>query len=76
MDALKALWTVSAGVVPGIPLPEVVKTWTLTSGEFYEEDGSPNWGAFHEKNDAAYGYARAISDPMRLNWVTVDFTWI
>lgn len=76
MNALKAIWTVTMGVVPGVPMPEYSRQWSLTSADL---DGKPlneQGEAFRLRRDEATEYAADMQDPLKTNWVKMEFLWI
>ena len=76
MNALKAAWTVRAGVVPGVPMAEYDRQWTLVSADWEGKSEVEKAEIFHAKADAASAYARQAMDPGRVNFVTVEFLWL
>ena len=75
---LKALWSVYAGVIPDIPMPEHTRTWNYTSADYeadcvLPEEQTPK---FIQLRSEAQEYADSLSDPRRLNWVRLEWTWI
>lgn len=82
MMAAKAIFTVTAGVIPGVLMPEYTKAWGYTSVDYQndvealEKDPERRTSDFIDKMNAAHEYARSITDPRAVNWVKVDFMWI
>lgn len=80
--AAKAFFSVTAGVIPGTAEPGYTKQWSYSSLDFeadvkaLEADPERQTSDFIEKMDAAYEYARSITDPRAVNWVKVEFIWI
>jgi hypothetical protein len=68
----RCAWIVTAGIVPGEPLPEYTRTWGLTSPEFEGPAGAP---AFNAHLVAAQEYARWLMEPRQLNWVRLEWIW-
>lgn len=68
---LKASWTVTAGVVPGIIEEELTKVWYLSS-----EDLETDKNAFYIRQVEASMYALSLQDPAHLNWVKLEFFWL
>jgi len=57
---------------------EYAKHWFYTDAD-YEQDkqvpqDQPTY--FSKALDEAHDYAKKLSNPRRLNWVRVDWTWI
>lgn len=78
LNAAKAFFEVTAGIIPGTPMPEFTKRWGYTSAD-YEEDRSVEEGQtsiFAARLREAHDYAIELSHPARLNWVRVDWIWI
>lgn len=82
MNALKAMWTVSAGVIPGKALPEFERSYSYTS-----EDDAADKAANSDKNPAyhsifakrraeAIDYYLQVSLPQLNNWATIEFIWL
>lgn len=76
MNALKAAWTVRAGVIPGVPMAEYDRQWTLVSADWEGKTDAEKAEIFHARADEATAYARAITDPGRVNFVTMEFLWL
>jgi hypothetical protein len=81
----RCAWEVTAGLIPGTPIGEHTKRWCLT-GETWEAENSMTEAEFQkarpdgrstfiEFRDAAYEYARSLTDPRYINWVRVDWIW-
>jgi hypothetical protein len=78
MIALKAIFRVTAGVIPGTLIPEHTKQWNYTS-EDYEKDCAAKLDEptiFSTQLGEAHEYAKRLSNPAYLNWVKVDWVWI
>ena len=78
MQATKALFEVTAGVIPGTPMPEYGKSWGYTSDE-YETDAKTPPGEtliFSARIMEAHSYAMSITNPAYVNWVRVDWMWV
>ena len=76
--AAKALFTVTAGIIPGQVMPEHTRRWTYTSAD-YEQDAALPAGElsiFELRIQEAHDYAIQLSNPRHLNWVRVDWMWI
>jgi len=80
--ALKAQWTVHAGVIPGQSLPLFTRTWQYTSMEddldrHDNPDGNP---AFHSRlskmRAEVMDYYLQVSLPQLNNWATIEFIWL
>lgn len=79
LNALKASWTVTAGVIPEEPLPNFTKTWTYSSGDA-ETDRTQNTkpedqAIFSKQRALAMDYYLQISLPHIVNWVELKFLW-
>lgn len=72
MTAARCAWEVTAGLIPGQPMPEYTRRFGLTSPEWESADG---WRLFQEHFDQALDYYRSLQDPRRLNWVRLDWVW-
>jgi hypothetical protein len=74
VTAARAAWEVTAGIIPGEPMPEHTKCFVLTSDEW---DGGSEHGAamFKELRERATKYADSLQHPAYLNWVRLDWVW-
>ncbi len=78
----KAFFTVTAGVIPGTVDPQYTKSWNYTDLDFEDDvkalkaDPERQTSKFIERMDAAHAYARSITDPRSVNWVSVEFIWV
>jgi len=78
----KAFFTVTAGIIPGTVDPQYTKHWGYTDLDFeddvkaMEKDPERRTSKFIERMDAAYFYARSITNPRAVNWVHVEFVWV
>ena len=68
----RCAWIVTAGIIPGEPMPEYTRQWGMTSAE-WEAPG--NVALFNACLVAALEYARYLSDPYLLNWTNVHWIW-
>ena len=75
MNALKAQWVVTAGLIPGQPMDEYEKAFVYTS-QMYEEDRHNPVMAYYELLNKAHYDAKEISNPGMVNCVNVSFVWI
>lgn len=78
IKSARAAWEVVAGIIPGQPMPEYTRQWALTSDDWYDSDGRPSTkgiAEFTRLQAVAQEYARAITDPSRVNWVRIDWIW-
>ena len=77
--ALKASWTVRAGVIPGEPSPEFTKSWKYTSEDKAKDDAikRPQEHAIFSKMRAeALDYYLQVSMPQLHNWAEIVFLWM
>jgi hypothetical protein len=80
----RCAWEVTAGVIPGQPMPEYTRRWFLT-GETWERENAmsdeefkkecPDGSTFLRFRDEADDYAKHLHDPRSLNWVRVEWIW-
>jgi hypothetical protein len=88
-DTARALIEVTAGVIPGQPMPELTRRWAITSAEWQEANrptpGTPEADyAPHPasvllavRTAEAQGYANLLMlQPDRYNWVRVEWLWL
>lgn len=77
MGGLKASWEVTAGIIPGTPMPELTKRWNY-SGQDFDRDRAADAESltlFRMLADEARHYAQSLQDPRRLNWVNLTWLW-
>jgi hypothetical protein len=78
MNAARCAWEVSAGLIPGEPMPEYTRRWCLDADQWYGPDGQPTpqgVALFNSYLVAAQEYARFLMNPGVLNWVKVEWVW-
>ena len=81
LHALKAQWSVTAGVIPGQVMPEHTKVWHYLS-EDYEEDqrtlarSDTEVTRFQAISKEAREYCDSLTDPRALNWVKLEWMWM
>jgi hypothetical protein len=74
----KAIFQVNAGIIPGQPMAEHARRWSYNSDE-YEQDqmtAQDQPTIFSKRLEEAHDYAKGLSNPAYLNWVTVDWLWM
>jgi hypothetical protein len=78
MTAAKALFEVTAGVLPGFPMPEYTKSWGYTSDEYEQDRQTPpeEMTIFATRLNEVHEYAKGLSNPAYLNWVKVEWLWV
>ncbi len=72
MEAARCAWEVTAGIIPGQPMPEYSRRWGLTSKQW---ESAGNVALYNSCLVAAMEYARYLMEPRSLNWVRVDWIW-
>jgi len=74
----KALFTVSAGIIPGTLMPEHTKQWIYNSDDYHKdsETSQDEMTIFAKYLREAHDYAMGLSNPGYLNWVRVDWMWM
>lgn len=79
MKRLRASWTVTAGVVPGMVESGLSRSWFYTGTEYDEDlkNGGDMSATSHftRMMTEANNYATTITNPASINWVRVDFMW-
>ena len=66
---------VVAGVLPGTPIPEHTKTFTISS-EDWNAEGADQAGLLAEMNGKAMGWAGYLMmQPDAFNWVKTEWVW-
>lgn len=73
MNATKARWKITAGIIIGQPMDEYNKVF-LYDSNMYESDKQGDV-IFHTMADEAYYYAKTLTNPGMVNWVNVEFVW-
>ncbi len=79
---LKAMWVVTAGVIPGQPLAELERIFHYTQEEDLADAEAAQGPAqtytnrFTLRMAEAFAYAAALQAPARLNWVKVEWVWL
>lgn len=78
MQAAKAFFTVTAGVIPNTAIPEHTRQWGYTSDEYEKDNQTPfdQPTIFSSRLEEVHRYAMSLSNPAYLNWVTVDWIWV
>ncbi len=78
LQAAKAFFTVTAGVIPGRTVDEYSKQWGYTSTDYEQDKQTPqdHPTIFSKRLDEAHEYAKSISNPGFVNWVRVEFMWV
>ena len=81
MNALKAQWTVTAGVIPGKEDPKHTCVWTYTSEDYHKDEETAREDhnkltIFAEKSALANAYVLTLSHPSIVNWVKLEFIWL
>ena len=78
MQAAKAIFSVYAGVIPGIGMDAFTKQWGYTSEDYELDMKTPEdqKTIFSMRLQEAHDYAMGLSNPRYVNWVRVDWIWI
>ena len=63
----RAAVEVTAGIIPGVVMPEHTRQWFLTEGE--------GRGTLDHLREDAHEYALSLPLPDGLNWVREDVIW-
>lgn len=76
--AAKGFFTVTAGMIPDQPLPEISRQWSYTSLDYAADRETPHSAVtrFSSMRGQALAYANGLMDPAGLNWVRVEFVWV
>ncbi len=77
MKAAKCAWQVTAGIIPGEPMPVYSRAWHYTSEDYERDAARPPDEAttFCKLRDQALDHAKEIMDPAMVNWVRVEWVW-
>lgn len=74
-EPIKAIWEVTAGVMPNFPIDDYYKRWHLLSREW--DGGSEKGRERYEDLVAKVAhYAQSIQNPSGVNWVRMEWTWL
>lgn len=78
LQAAKAMFEVTAGVIPGTVMPEYTKLWGYTSEEYEKDRGArkDQPTIFSARLQEVHDYAMGLSNPAYVNWVRVDWIWV
>ena len=78
MKACKAIFEVTAGVIPGQVVAEYGKRWSYDSDEYERDSGTPQDQPtiFSKRLDEVHEYAKGLANPALVNWVRVDWLWV
>lgn len=78
MNALKAVWMVTAEIIPGQPIDEHTRVWEYTAKD-YDADTAvkkePEETIFHYMKTQANRYAVELQTPS-MNVVKLKFMWV
>jgi hypothetical protein len=75
MNALKAQWVVTAGLIAGEePMHEYTKIWSYDSQD-WEDDGNTRGNTFNHMAREAQAWAGKLQMGS-LNWVHVEYIWM
>jgi len=69
MHALKCSVVVTAGVIPGEPIPKLTRVW-----EFIQPD-LDNPPIYIDQTGSAMNYAMSLQNPATVNWVKFEWIW-
>lgn len=69
MPALNCSIEVTAGVIPGQPMPEHHRVWHFTEEDLNEKH------KFIDGSGSALNYAANLQNPNFVNWVRLDWVW-
>lgn len=82
---MRCAWEVTAGIVPGTPMPDYSRRWIITS-ECWEKMNSlsdeefkrefPEGSFYLRFLEEAHNYAKELTQPQLLNWVRVEWIWL
>lgn len=74
---VKALWKITAGIIPGEPMHEYERVFSYKASEWEADqargEGQPT--RFAEIQREAHEYFTQLTDPRVVNWVTLEFLW-
>ena len=81
----RCCWEVTAGIIPGTPIPELTRRWVITS-EYWEKSNAMSdeqFAAVHPDGKSAFftfrkealEYTETLYDPRYHNWVRCEWIW-
>jgi len=78
MKACKAIFQVTAGVIPKEPMAEYTKRWSYDTEDYERDTKTPKDQPtiFSVRLREAHDYAMMLSNPAYVNWVRVDWIWV
>lgn len=72
IDAERCAWQVTAGILPGEPIPALTRRWGVTVSEYNSPQAIQIY--FKQMTDAVE-YAQSLQNPHQINWVRLDWIW-
>lgn len=81
MESARILIEVTAGLIPGTPMPEHTKKFAITSDQWYAQgkyEGNPKGAQLEilQVYGFAQEYMRNLMNPQALNWVRLDWIYL
>jgi hypothetical protein len=75
MERARIVLEVTAGLIPGQPMPEHTKRWAITEAEW--KNAATRANILAERNGQMQGYAALLMlQPDTLNWVRTDWIYL
>lgn len=68
--SVKVVIEVMAGIIPGEPMDEYTRRWTLSREEFNDQN------TYFQQLGWANIYALSLMNPVELNWVKMEWVWL
>lgn len=75
-EALKCQITVQAGIVPGVPLEQHTRAWSIPSETIEACEANPQDYRFMDTMGAANNYMAYLQNPRMVNWVKCEWIWL
>lgn len=73
---LRCMWTVTAGIITGVIMPEYTRQWLVGSDEWDMLSDQQKGDLILARREAVHEYARDITNPNAINWVKTEFMWM
>jgi hypothetical protein len=76
-EQARCIIEVTAGIIPGTPMPEYTRRYWVTSNAWHGSTETDRAGLLAQTNGQAQGYAALLMlSPDVLNWVRTDWIWL
>lgn len=78
MKRCKAIWSVTAEIIPGQIIPELSRGWAYTDHDYLQDKEKPKDQPtiFSTYVQESADYAMSLQDPSSVNIVKLQFMWM